>query len=321
MAIMNVTYTLELGEYMKVSKRIRFFALLSCIGMLVVLLAGALVTNTDSGRGCGDDWPLCNGKFVPAYTVESLIEYSHRAVTGVEGLLVVGVFIAFYRKYKREGKAFKEPTQYAAWALIFTIIQAIMGAAAVMWPQSPPVMAIHFGISLIAFAATFLLVIWCHRNKKGIVEKTRYPRNVAPIALGISIYSYVVIYLGAFIRHTDSAGGCLGWPLCNGEVIPEMTGATGIAFIHRVAAAVLGIVLVAFYFYLKSRMGSSSLTKSLGAIVILTITQIFSGAWLVYSIGNDNWFLFTSLLHNLIIVFLYGLLLDVVIRSWIYRKS
>lgn len=306
---------------MMVSKGFRFFALLSCIGMLLVLLAGALVTNTDSGRGCGDDWPLCHGKFIPAYTVETAIEWSHRLVSGLEGILVAGVFISIYRKYKEKGNAYKEPMLYAWYALLFTIIQALMGAAAVKWYQSDAVMAIHFGISLIAFAATLLLVIWCHRDKKGIVETTRYPRSLLPWALGISVYSYVVVYLGAFIRHTESSGGCLGWPLCNGEVVPELSGATGIAFIHRVAAAILGIILVALYFYMKRFTGNSSLTKSSGAVAILVITQIFSGAWLVYTIGNDSWFLFTSLLHNLIIVALFGLLVDLVIRSWIYRKE
>lgn len=318
---MNGTYSLKLGEHMMVSRRFRFFALLSCIGMLLVLLMGALVTNTDSGRGCGDDWPLCHGKFIPAHTVESLIEYSHRAVSGLEGLLVAGVFLSIYRKYRREGKTYNEPMQYAWYALLFTIVQALMGAAAVMWPQSPPVLAIHFGISLIAFAATLLLVIWCYREKKGIVETTNYPRKLMPWAFAASIYCYVVIYLGAFIRHTDSSGGCLGWPLCNGEVVPELSGATGIAFIHRVAAAILGIVLIALYFYTIHLTGKSSLTKTSGIIVILVLAQILSGSWVVYSIGHDNWFLFTSLLHNLIIVALFGLLLDFVIRSWIYRKK
>ena len=234
-----------------VSKRFRFFALISCIGMLLVLLGGALVTNTDSGLGCGNDWPLCEGKLIPAYTVESMIEYSHRAVSGVEGLIVTGVFIAIFRMYKREGKAYREPMQYAWYALLFTIIQALMGAAAVKWPQSDAIMAIHFGISLIAFAATLLLVIWCYRDKKGIVEASRYPRSLLPWAIAISIYTYGVVYLGAFIRHTESAGGCLGWPLCNGEVVPELSGATGIAFIHRVAAAILGILLITLYFYIK----------------------------------------------------------------------
>ncbi|MCR8659481.1 COX15/CtaA family protein [Paenibacillus sp. T3-5-0-4] len=304
-----------------VSKGFRFFAIASCIGMLLVLLAGALVTNTDSGRGCGDDWPLCNGKLIPSYTVETAIEFSHRIISGLEGILVAGVFISIYRKYKAKGNAYKEPMQYAWYALLFTIIQALMGAAAVKWYQSDAVMAIHFGISLIAFAATLLLVIWCYREKKGIVEKHRYPRSLMPWALAISIYTYVVVYLGAFIRHTESSGGCLGWPLCNGEVIPELSGATGIAFIHRVAAAILGIVLIALYFYMKRNTGNSSLTKSSGAIVVLVIAQIFSGAWLVNTIGNDNWFLFTSLLHNLIIVALFGLMVDFVIRSWIYRKE
>lgn len=306
---------------MKVTKRFRILANLSCIGMLLVLLAGALVTNTDSGRGCGDDWPLCNGKFIPAYTVESMIEYSHRAVSGLEGILVATVFFMIYRQYKRERNVYREPMQYAWYALLFTIIQALMGAAAVMWPQSPPIMAIHFGISLVAFAATLLLVIWCYRDKRGIVEATVFPRQIMPWALAASIYCYVVVYLGAFIRHTESAGGCLGWPLCNGEVIPELSGATGIAFIHRVGAAILGIVLIALYLYIKRLTGYSSLTKTAQVIVILVITQIASGAWLVSTIGNDNWFLFTSLLHNLIIVALFGMLVDLVIRSWIYRKK
>lgn len=304
-----------------VSKRFRVFALISCIGMLLVLLAGALVTNTDSGMGCGTDWPLCNGKFVPAYTVESMIEFSHRAVSGAEGIIVLAVFIMIYRKYKQDGKAFKEPMQYAWYALLFTIIQALMGAAAVKWYQSPPVMAIHFGISLVAFAATLLLVIWCYRNKKGIVEQKVFPRQIMPWALVASIYCYVVVYLGAFIRHTESAGGCLGWPLCNGELVPELTGPTAIAFIHRVAAFILGIVLIALYFYIKRLTGDSTLTSSAKYTAILVIAQIFSGAWLVNTIGNQNWFLFTSLFHNLIIVALFGVLVDLVIRSWIYRKA
>ena len=57
-------------------RTLKWLTLLTCIGMFLVLIAGVIVTKTDSGRGCGDDFPLCNGKFVPAYTLESIIEYS-----------------------------------------------------------------------------------------------------------------------------------------------------------------------------------------------------------------------------------------------------
>lgn len=305
-----------------VTGRFRKLALATCIGMLLVLLAGALVTNTDSGRGCGDDWPLCNGKFVPAYTVESLIEYSHRLVTGFEGILVLATFVWVYRLYKKDEKTFKEPLYYAGGSLLFTIIQALMGAAAVKWPQSPPVMAVHFGISLIAFAATLLLVVWTIREKRSIRVAGSVPRNIFPAALAVSVYCYAVVYLGAFIRHTESAGGCAGWPLCNGQVIPELEGATGAVFIHRVAALILGLSIAALYvFVVKVGKGEAGLTKSAGWALALVIMQIVSGALLTVSVGDENWFLFTSLLHNLIITGLFGLLLDMTIRSWRYRAG
>ncbi|WP_337098104.1 COX15/CtaA family protein [Paenibacillus sp. YIM B09110] len=307
-----------------VTGRFRTLAIATCIGMLLVLLAGALVTNTDSGRGCGDDWPLCNGKFVPSYTLESLIEYSHRLVTGFEGILVLATYVAVRRMHRRDKQsgAYKEPLLYAGGALLFTIVQALMGAAAVKWPQSPPVMAIHFGISLIAFAATLLLVVWTYRAKRGQTGIVKVPASIFPIALATAVYCYVVVYLGAFIRHTEAAGGCLGWPLCNGEIVPEIEGATGAVFIHRVAALVLGIVIAGLYVFIrKVSKPEAGLTKAAGWSLILVITQIFSGALLTATVSNEDWFIFTSLLHNLIITGLFGLLLDLVIRSWRFRDE
>lgn len=305
-----------------VTGRFRALAIASCIGMLLVLLGGALVTNTDSGRGCGDDWPLCNGKLVPAYTIESLIEYSHRLVTGAEGLLVLAVCIIMILKFRKDRKGFKEPLFYAGGALLFTVIQALMGAAAVMWPQSPPIMAIHFGISLIAFASTLLLVIWTFRAKNGPPALFQVPRSIFPRVLLTSVYCYVVVYLGAFIRHTESGGGCVGWPLCNGEIVPEINGATGAVFIHRVAALLLAISLAGLYVHIRRvSYGAWGLTKPAAWTLGLVIAQVFSGALLTLTITDPNWFLFTNLLHNLIVTGLFGLLMDILVRSWRLREG
>lgn len=305
-----------------VTGRFRALAVAACIGMLLVLLGGALVTNTDSGRGCGDDWPLCHGKFIPAYTIESLIEYSHRLITGFEGLLVFAAFLFIFMRFRKDRTGFKEPLFYAGGALLFTVIQALMGAAAVMWPQSPPIMAIHFGISLIAFASTLLLVIWTFRAKNGPPEVFKVPRSIFPRVLATAIYSYVVVYLGAFIRHTDSGGGCLGWPLCNGEFVPEINGATGAVFIHRVAALLLAISLAGLFLHIrKVSQGGAGLTKPAAWTLSLVVTQIFSGALLTATISNSEWFLFTNLLHNLIVTGLFGLLMDILVRSWRLREE
>ncbi|MBW7474412.1 heme A synthase [Paenibacillus oenotherae] len=304
-----------------VSNRYRTLAAATCIGMLIVLLAGALVTNTDSGRGCGDDWPLCHGKFIPAYTVESLIEYSHRLVSGVVGLLVLGTFIMTLASHR----ASREAVWYASSAGFFTVLQALLGAAAVKWPQSPSVMALHFGFSIMAFTSTLLLLLWANRMRRGSgVSRpaVSVPRSVLPFTLSILIYSYFVIYLGAFIRHTESAGGCLGWPLCNGQVIPEWEGATRIVFVHRVAALIIFIVIGWLALHVnrvcKTHRG---LRVSATLAFVLVSAQVLSGALLTATVENEDWFIFTSMLHNIIISGLFGVLADLTIRSWKWREG
>src|SRR5919198_2246205 len=73
---------------------VRWLAVAATVGMFLVLVMGATVTNTGSAQGCGQSWPLCNGQFVPEFTVATAIEYSHRAVTGLEGMLVLALAAA-----------------------------------------------------------------------------------------------------------------------------------------------------------------------------------------------------------------------------------
>ncbi|MFC4809161.1 COX15/CtaA family protein [Paenibacillus sp. GCM10023250] len=300
--------------------RYRALAILTCIGMFLVLIAGALVTNTDSGRGCGTDWPLCNGKFVPAYTVESLIEYSHRVISGGVGLLVLATFIATLMLYRND----KEPIYYSAGAGLFTVLQALLGAAAVVWPTTPAVLALHFGISILAFMFTLLLVIWSYRKKHGTLTdkpSRALPQAVFWLSLLILAYTYFVIYLGAYIRHTESSGGCVGWPLCNGELVPNLDGATLYVFMHRVAAAILLIVIGALMVYVNRVCADPGMRRSMTVTFVLVCCQVLSGALLTMTLRDEDWFVFTSILHNMIVSGLFGILSDFMIRAWKWREG
>jgi heme A synthase len=58
-------------------------------------------------------------------------------------------------------------------------------------------------------------------------------------------FNVVVILLGALVRATGSGAGCgRSWPTCQGEVLPELSGATGLEYTHR-AASGIALVLVA----------------------------------------------------------------------------
>ncbi|MDB4868573.1 MAG: heme synthase [Cohnella sp.] len=306
------------------AQRYKILTLLTCIGMFLVLIVGVLVTNTESGRGCGNDWPLCNGKFVPAYTLESLVEYSHRAVSGLVGLLVGATFIAtlLWRPARQ-----KEPVWYASGALFFTFVQAALGAMAVVWPQSSAVLALHFGISLFAFTSTWLLYSYAKRmvsDRGDMVSVTaagtdplgRIPRSVYRLSLAILIYCYGVVYLGAYVRHTSSGGGCSGWPLCNGDVIPTFAGATGIVFAHRIAALIMLLFVVALVFFVRSRTGAVSETSKIANNALwLVVLQVLSGGLLSYTMDNHDVYVFTSLLHTIIIAALFSVICLLTLRT------
>ncbi|MCC3374657.1 heme A synthase [Cohnella sp. REN36] len=300
----------------------RLLTLWTCIGMFLVLVVGVVVTNTGSGRGCGTDWPLCHGKFVPAYTLESMVEYSHRAVSGLEGLLVAATFVATWKMKPRN----REAMLYAGSALLFTVAQAALGAMAVVWPTSDAVLAIHFGISLIAFSSTWLLDAWAKRRlhagsapaaERGPGGSAIVPAGVFGWIVALLVYCYGVVYLGAYVRHTDSAGGCIGWPLCNGKFVPELSGATGIVFAHRVGAIVLLIAIVAIvWFIAKATRGHRELTGIGITSIVLVVCQVFSGWLLTATIGNEDVYVFTSLLHTIIISALFSSLCLLAVRAW-----
>jgi cytochrome c oxidase assembly protein subunit 15 len=268
---------------------LRALAVGATLGMFLVLVMGATVTNTGSAQGCGQSWPLCNGQLVPEFTIATAIEYSHRAVTGVEGVLVVALSI---------GILLKARTREAWWLvgsmLFFLFLQAGLGAWAVMAPQSPLVLASHFGISLMAFAAVFLTAVWVFQAQHA---DEKPPASYRWLVLATTIYVLGVVYLGAYVRHTGVSLACQDWPLCNGQVWPGLTGPTGIVFAHRLAAlaAVLLLGLLAVRSWQLRELGGM-LAFALG------LAQALSGAVVVWTrLG-----LFGTLAHAALISLLFA---------------
>src|SRR5919106_5244232 len=81
---------------------LRRFAWGGLIFVLAVILWCAYVRATGAGAGCGNHWPLCNGEVLPqTASVKTLIEFTHRAVTGLDGFLVVLLLIWAFRAFPR----------------------------------------------------------------------------------------------------------------------------------------------------------------------------------------------------------------------------
>ena len=97
---------------------------------VAVVLWGAFVRATGSGAGCGSRWPLCNGVIVPrAPRIETIIEFIHRATSGVSLLSVAALAIWAFRLFPRGHRA----RLFAALSVVFLFAEALLGAGLVLF--------------------------------------------------------------------------------------------------------------------------------------------------------------------------------------------
>jgi heme A synthase len=96
---------------------------------ILVVLWGAFVRATGSGAGCGDRWPLCNGTVVPrAPRIETIIEFTHRATSGLALAGVAGLAIWAFRLFPRGHRA----RLFASLSMVFLVTEALLGAGLVL---------------------------------------------------------------------------------------------------------------------------------------------------------------------------------------------
>ncbi len=291
------------------------FAVAATIGMFIVLLMGATVTNTGSGEGCGASWPLCHGVFIPEYAFETMVEYSHRLVTGVEGLLILGLAITAFPLRRRypELKALLP-------LMIFTLIlQSGMGAWAVKYPQTPAVMASHFGISLVCFASVFLVMRVLLETTVITDAATRtIPAGYRALAWFTLLWTVVVAYIGAYMRHSGAELACYTWPLCNGSLLPDLASpGVAVAWSHRLVA-VIAMVLVAGLLiwsrrFVETRDDLSYINRW---AMIFIVAQALGGAFVVLSRLS----LASTLLHAALMALLFAALADGARRTLRQRR-
>jgi cytochrome c oxidase assembly protein subunit 15 len=280
----------------------KWLAIAAAAVMVLVIIQGSLVTTTGSAEGCGQSWPLCHGKFIPQYTVETAFEYSHRLVTSVAGILIVATAIgalAFWRQ-RLEVKI------YVPMMLFFLVLQAGLGAAAVMWPQSDEVRALHFGISLMALASIVLLAAFINEMHGADRLRDRpIPRAMVLTVWGLAVYTILVVYFGAYVRHTDSSLACTDWPLCNGSVFPGFSGPVGIIFTHRISGLVL-ILATGLLLYWAARIRTSRPDLMWASLVAigLVLVQAVSGALVVWTRMD----LFARMLHSVLVMLFFSTL-------------
>jgi heme a synthase len=205
--------------------------------LLIVL--GAIVRITGSGLGCGEHWPLCNGRLFPPLTdLGAVIEWNHRLVAGLVAILVIAVASAAWWESRttenRQPRTNTPPARLAYVALGLLVTQILLGAVVVKLALPPWTVILHLGTAMLLLA-TLLMVARAAVPTPG--DSPGYPGLVIPAL------AFATVLMGALTANLGAASACLGFPLCNRQLFPTGNWLQDVHWAHRLLGFALLITL------------------------------------------------------------------------------
>jgi cytochrome c oxidase assembly protein subunit 15 len=261
------------------------YARLVAAATFVLIVAGGLVTSTDSGLAV-PDWPTTYGYNMFAFPLSKMVggifyEHGHRLVASSVGLLTIGLTAWLW---------WREPRRWlrrlGLLALGAIVLQGLLGGITVLYFLPAPVSIAHAGLAqlffgLIVAIALFTSPGWC-RGYSGIDD----PR-LAHLAVATTGAVYGQMLLGAVMRHLDAGLAIPDFPLVFGGLVPPVwSTAIAIHYAHRVGAAIVLALVLALAQHIRHHAGAApEFRRPLAALVGFTLVEIGLGGWTVLS-GN-----------------------------------
>jgi heme A synthase len=245
----------SVGFFRRVAFLTAFFAYLQ-------IALGGVVRVTGSGLGC-PDWPLCHGRPYPAADIHSIIEYSHRTVGTVTGvLLIVTVVLAW--------AVFRQQRPLVAWlataSLVAIAAEGALGGVVVANELAPWLVLVHLGLAMIILGFLIATAIMSLPASRG--------GGIGLPAIAAAA-TFILLLTGSSVVASSADESCHAWPLCGNGFALDFTGVNGFTMLHRGAVLVIGVLLV--YVLIGALRQAVLRPIALGTLVVLAV-QVAVGA-------------------------------------------
>ncbi|WP_434964681.1 COX15/CtaA family protein [Cytobacillus firmus] len=262
------------------SLKVKRQALLTIILTYILIVFGGYVASSESGMGCGPEWPLCNGQVIPVLEGDTLIEFTHRIIGAVLGIMTA---VLYFRIQK--SNQVRELDKASKVLILLLLVQILLGAA-VVWMDLPAIIvSVHLMVAMAFLAA--LIWIWRRADEQSSWIKTRGGQSVQNKFKAVLLLLLVTLFLGAYIKH-ESFGLACSWLVCtNGFMpvsFPEMI-QTG----HRLLAGVLAFYIFYLTYLSFKNSWEAGLQNRLMAASLLVLGQIIIGILAIISYIEVSW--------------------------------
>jgi heme a synthase len=253
------------------------YSWLALFYILGVILFGAVVRATGSGAGCGGHWPLCNGDVVPSSpTLATLIEYTHRATSGLALIVVLGlVAMAFSQRPKGDLTRLG-----AVLALVFVLTEAAVGAGLVRFELVADnrsmaralVMATHLVNTFLLLGALALTAHWAGGRAKPAAAGARGALLAGLAGMLLVGMSGAVAALGDTLFPAGSVRDALGQDF---STTSHML--VRLRVLHPLIAMAVGLGLILMAPGVPKRFRGPGVARFARLVAILVFVEVLAG--------------------------------------------
>jgi len=259
---------------------------------VLLVLAGSLVTSTDSGLSV-PDWPTTYGwnmfTFPPSKWVGGIFyEHGHRLIASTVGFLTIVLAGWLWMSESR---------RWMKWlgvaALGAVIAQGVLGGLTVMFFLPAAISTAHAGLAEIFFCMTVAIALFTSPRwidgYGGHDVVHRHDSGLRIIATTTTAIVYCQILVGATMRHTGAGLAIPDFPLMFGHLWPtHWDPKIAVHFAHRAGALLVAIAVLATAATVWRRTTLGEFRRPAALLIVLVIVQITLGAFTVLS-RRDMW--------------------------------
>jgi cytochrome c oxidase assembly protein subunit 15 len=246
------------------------FAILTAVSTLGLIVAGGLVTSTESGLSV-PDWPLSYGKLMPPMVGGVFYEHGHRMVATTVGILTVILALWLARSESR-----RWVRRLGLLAVAAVIAQGVLGGLTVLYLLPTPVSVAHACLAQVFLCLVVTIAVVTSPRWRPVGRASTASR-LAAWAAGAVFFQLVI---GAVMRHTKAGLAIPDFPLSLGRVVPALDSfPVTIAFAHRAWA----LAVAGFAFAAAAAAVRSGLRRTGYFLGFLVLVQIGLGAATVLS--------------------------------------
>ena len=213
----------------------RRLAFLTALFAYLQISLGGVVRVSGSGLGC-PDWPLCHGRPYPAPDIHSIIEYSHRTVGSITGLLVIATVVLAWIVFFR---AHPVVPVVATASLAAIGVEFGLGGLVVIHALQPWLVLVHLGLAMIILGCLLATAILALPPSAGANEP-----HFRLLAIAGATATYVMLLTGSTVVASEADRSCHAWPLCGSGFALDFSGANAFTMLHRGAVLVIGLFIL-----------------------------------------------------------------------------